>query len=60
MMKDIAHGDGDLTMRIQVETQDEFGELSTWFNTFVEKLHGIIQQVKRNTVELLVSYDANR
>ncbi|MCG8472300.1 MAG: methyl-accepting chemotaxis protein [Desulfobacterales bacterium] len=41
-LKDIAEGDGDLTLRLPVNTCDEIGELSTWFNTFIEKLQHII------------------
>lgn len=47
-LKDIAEGEGDLTMRLEVKTKDEVGELSTWFNTFVEKLHGVISDVGNN------------
>ena len=52
MMKDIAEGDGDLTTRVQVETQDEIGELGLWFNKFVEGLHDIILQIRGLTHEL--------
>lgn len=45
MIKDIAEGEGDLTKRIEVKSQDEVGELAKWFNTFIEKLHQIIGQV---------------
>ncbi len=41
-LRDIAEGDGDLTLRLPVNTNDEIGDLSTWFNTFIEKLQYII------------------
>ncbi|CAG35716.1 methyl-accepting chemotaxis protein [Desulfotalea psychrophila] len=44
-LKDIAEGEGDLTMRLEVKNRDEIGELAHWFNTFVEKLQGIIKQI---------------
>ena len=44
-LKDIAQGEGDLTLRLQVNSQDEVGELAKWFNTFIEKLQGIIRQI---------------
>ncbi len=47
MIKDIAQGEGDLTQRLSI-SGDEIGELSKWFNTFVEKLQDIIGQVKVN------------
>ncbi len=52
LLKDIAQGEGDLTRRIVVKTKDEIGELGTWFNTFVEKLHGIIADVVGNASKL--------
>ena len=44
-LKDIAQGEGDLTMRLQVSSRDEVGELAKWFNTFIEKLQGIIKDI---------------
>ncbi|QDU35228.1 Methyl-accepting chemotaxis protein PctC [Poriferisphaera corsica] len=48
-IKDIAQGEGDLTKRVDVQSQDEVGELATWFNAFVEKVHNIVQQVSYAT-----------
>ena len=47
-LKDIAQGEGDLTMRLPVNGADEVGVLSGWFNTFVEKLHTIISDLAGN------------
>ncbi|MBI9091852.1 MAG: methyl-accepting chemotaxis protein [Desulfobacterium sp.] len=44
-LKDIAQGEGDLTMRLEVTGKDEIGELSSWFNLFMEKIHGILKDV---------------
>lgn len=44
-LKDIANGEGDLTRRIRQTSNDEIGELVFWFNSFVEKLQGIIREV---------------
>ncbi len=52
MVKDIATGDGDLTVRLGINSQDELGELATWFDTFVEKLQTIIAQVKSSAKEV--------
>jgi len=51
-LKDIAEGEGDLTRRLEVQGRDEIGELAEWFNTFVERLQGVIKQVA-DDVELL-------
>ena len=45
-LKDIAEGEGDLTKRLEIISKDELGELASWFNVFVEKLHGVIHKVK--------------
>ena len=47
--KDIAEGEGDLTMRLPAESQDEIGEMGRWFNTFIEKLQGIVEEIGRNS-----------
>ena len=51
-MRDIAQGEGDLTKRLQVQSQDEFGELATSFNQFVERIHGSIREVSSATQQL--------
>ncbi|MBU5635772.1 methyl-accepting chemotaxis protein [Geomonas sp. Red69] len=55
MLKDIAEGEGDLTKRLEVGRKDELGEVSTWFNRFIENVHGIVSQLSRNTGQLSVS-----
>jgi methyl-accepting chemotaxis protein len=52
MLKDIAQGEGDLTQRLDDSTTDELGELARWFNTFVEKLRGIIKDLAANAATL--------
>ena len=47
-LRDIAEGEGDLTMRIETRSDDEIGELAHWFNLFVEKLQTIIDQIAKN------------
>nr|HPM00813.1 methyl-accepting chemotaxis protein [Candidatus Cloacimonadota bacterium] len=45
MVKDIAQGEGDLTKRLKVETSDEIGELGSWMNIFLDKIHEIIKKI---------------
>lgn len=44
-LRDIAQGEGDLTQRIKVQRSDELGELATWFNAFLDKLHNTVRQI---------------
>ncbi|WAI50814.1 methyl-accepting chemotaxis protein [Pseudomonas triclosanedens] len=44
-MQDIAQGDGDLTQRLKVASNDEFGVLANAFNRFVERIHESIREV---------------
>jgi methyl-accepting chemotaxis protein len=48
-MEDIADGEGDLTKRLTVVNNDEFGVLGTAFNRFVERIHGSIREVSSAT-----------
>ncbi len=48
-LKDIAQGEGDLTMRLDAKSKDEIGELGFWFNTFIEKLQGIVKRIGENS-----------
>ncbi|MCP4162147.1 MAG: methyl-accepting chemotaxis protein [Deltaproteobacteria bacterium] len=49
-LKDIAMGEGNLTMRLEISSKDEIGELSNWFNQFMDKIHGIIKDVASNAL----------
>jgi len=51
-LKDIAEGEGDLTMRLEVKTRDEVGELARRFNAFVEKIQGMIKDIAGNAETL--------
>ncbi|MDI2591634.1 methyl-accepting chemotaxis protein [Pseudomonas sp. N3-W] len=48
-MEDIADGEGDLTKRLTIQNQDEFGMLGTAFNRFVERIHTSIREVSSAT-----------
>lgn len=51
-LKDVAQGEGDLTKRIEITSKDEIGELSQWFNTFIERLHSMIRDISRSSASL--------
>ena len=41
--------DGDFTQRSQVNTQDEFGELSRWVNELVSKLQSVMKDIDQSS-----------
>ena len=51
-LRDIAEGEGDLTRRLEITTQDELGDLAHWFNTFIENLQGIVRNIAGNAERL--------
>ncbi|MGF1721275.1 methyl-accepting chemotaxis protein [Vibrio kyushuensis] len=51
-LDDIASGEGDLTQRLDVKSQDEIGQLAQGFNLFLEKLQLTIKEVVQTTNEV--------
>jgi Methyl-accepting chemotaxis protein len=45
VLKDISEGEGDLTKRLNSQTNDEIGELSSYFDRFIEDIHNIVKEV---------------
>ncbi len=52
MLKDISEGDGDLTLRLEVRSRDEVGQLADNFNHFMQKLQKLIREVASATDQL--------
>ncbi|ATJ83685.1 methyl-accepting chemotaxis protein [Halomonas beimenensis] len=48
-MREIAEGDGDLTLRLPVRGKDEASELAIQFNAFADKMHDVLAQVRRSS-----------
>lgn len=51
-LQDIAEGEGDLTNRLKVKSQDEIGQVARWFNSFIDKIHTLVSDVAENANEL--------
>ncbi|MGB3597446.1 MAG: methyl-accepting chemotaxis protein, partial [Pseudomonas neustonica] len=51
-LDDIAHGDGDLTHRLPVTSNDELGDLAPAFKRFVAQVHGLVSQTVEMTGQL--------
>ena len=51
-LKDIAQGEGDLTVRLPVNGNDEITDLSEYFNQTIEKIGAAIKNVGKNSVSM--------
>ncbi|MDW6004151.1 methyl-accepting chemotaxis protein [Vibrio mangrovi] len=51
-LAEIAEGDGDLTKRLEVNSQDELGMLADRFNKFVDRLHVMVKKVSDVSIAL--------
>ncbi|HEY9102498.1 methyl-accepting chemotaxis protein [Chitinimonas sp.] len=52
MMRSLTSGSGDLTVRLEVRSQDEIGEIAGYFNTFMGQLREMFLKVSDETVKL--------
>ena len=51
-LRDIAEGEGDLTKRLELNSNDELGDTSRSFNQFMDKIQEIMRQISANTNQL--------
>ncbi len=47
-VKNLSQGEGDLTSRVDIVSNNEMGLLAKYFNTFIEHIQGLIIDVKDN------------
>jgi methyl-accepting chemotaxis protein len=55
-LTELAHGEGDLTVRLPTGGSDEVGDLARRFNEFMEKLHGMIRDIVKGVQTLSSSF----
>ena len=54
-LKDMAQGEGDLTQRLPVESDNEVGEMCTWLNSFIGKIHDVVGQVAITSTKVAIN-----
>ncbi len=54
-MREVASGNGDLTRRLNIVRADEIGQLSHWFDRFMDNIHGIVSEVAASAREVAAS-----
>jgi methyl-accepting chemotaxis protein len=47
--------EGDFTLRAEIKSKDEFGELSRWVNDLANKLESVIREIRQVSVEVASS-----
>ena len=52
-LHDVASGDGDLTRRLEVKSDDELGRIAENFNTFAGKIQQIVQDIHHSAQVLI-------
>ncbi len=52
LLNEIAEGDGDLTQRLDIKTNDEIADVSKNFNVFSENLNKLISNIKKSSESL--------
>ncbi|MGE5580154.1 MAG: methyl-accepting chemotaxis protein [Bacillota bacterium] len=56
-LKDIAQGEGDLTVRLNETAKDEMAETAKWFNVFLGKLQELMGSVAASASEVAATGD---
>ena len=54
-LREIAAGEGNLSERMEVRSRDEIGDLAVQFNSFMDTLSGLVEDVKgssKDSVEI--------
>ena len=51
-LQTLAEGEGDLTSQIEINTNDETGTLSNWFNQFIESTRKLIVGIKKSSIQI--------
>ncbi len=51
-VEDLHKGEGDLTKRLNVESNDELGQLASTFNLFLDKIRAMINDTKQTVSQL--------
>lgn len=51
-MRDIAEGEGDLTKNLNMDSQDELGELAHYFDEFMDRMQADMTTIGQSTVQI--------
>lgn len=57
LVDDLSHGEGDLTQRLKVESNDDLGQIATSINAFISKLQQMLIEIQSATSLLTARVD---
>jgi len=57
-IKDLSEGEGDLTKKLIVKSNDELSEMANNINSFIDKLHEVILSIKNKTDQSFIASKA--
>lgn len=57
-IQSLSSGDGDLTQRLEVKSNDDLGQIATGVNEFIESLQSMMQEIETSTLTLKTDVDA--
>ncbi len=52
-LQNVAEGEGDLTVKVICDSKDDIGDLTDYFNKFVNKIRLVINEVMKSTQQLV-------
>jgi methyl-accepting chemotaxis protein len=55
VLKDLAQGEGNLTTRLDESSKDELGQIATSLNQFLQRLHGLITDIRENSSSIAMN-----
>ncbi len=57
-LQDLAEGQGDLTVKVDIYSKDELGSMAGYFNTFVGKIHTLVKEISEMNMMLMENSNA--
>ena len=57
MIQDLSKGNGDLTRRLDIDTQDDLGRMATGINDFISQLQHLMLEVQHSSEEIDTSIE---
>jgi methyl-accepting chemotaxis protein len=60
IIREIAKGEGDLTQRVAIKSNDEIGQMAGHVNAFIDSIHKMVGQISTKTLEITQDAEASQ